>query len=434
MKTPCLVCATLGPLLAGSLWVARLMTPLPTLVAQQEKLEAEFRMAHVRVKEYKEEILFCDAVRAEERELESSFDRVQENRKRLIWRAFLLDLATKMFEYSGSFVNYGVLALVIFGSASFKQQPPQQMPGNGRNPNFTSFTSSARHTAGHTPRYAEGVPGGQGSGVAAGTLAGVPGGSLSLLSSLWRRSLATLGVQLSQGHAGGTIQGSGLDGGTRGALRAAFPLLRFLWASLGQRHTGGMPLGSVADDKGAVAQLISNASFATLQLIYGFSQILDSSKVVSEAAGYALRVSELFEAVGIPKTGYSDSDSDLGNGFDKGKSYSDKDRDSVAVGKGRVASAADKGGAWASLLGSLCERRRDSPASQPQGNSATSQPTRLSWILHRARAALAQVRRPYFIKKYGPYSYSWSSSPWMALEARHSQLLSYSYVKFCSMQ
>jgi hypothetical protein len=50
-------------------------------------------------------------------------------------------------------------------------------------------------------------------------------------------------------------------------------------------------------DKGAVAQLVSNASFAVLTLIYSFTQLIDAAKVLSDVAGVTGRVAGLFEAL-----------------------------------------------------------------------------------------------------------------------------------------
>lgn len=50
-------------------------------------------------------------------------------------------------------------------------------------------------------------------------------------------------------------------------------------------------------DKGAIAQLVSNASFAVLTLIYSFTQLIDAAKVLSDVAGVTGRVAGLFEAL-----------------------------------------------------------------------------------------------------------------------------------------
>ncbi|GBG88949.1 hypothetical protein CBR_g48559 [Chara braunii] len=63
------------------------------------------------------------------------------------------------------------------------------------------------------------------------------------------------------------------------------------------------------DDAGKVAQLISNSSFATLQLMYGFSMLIDASKYASDVAGHASRVAELFEALGIIQEGTKNTES-----------------------------------------------------------------------------------------------------------------------------
>ena len=54
---------------------------------------------------------------------------------------------------------------------------------------------------------------------------------------------------------------------------------------------GGMGTGS----SGAVAERISNASFATLMLIYSFTELLDLADVLSDFAGLTARIAQLLE-------------------------------------------------------------------------------------------------------------------------------------------
>ena len=46
---------------------------------------------------------------------------------------------------------------------------------------------------------------------------------------------------------------------------------------------------------GAVAERISNASFATLMLIYSFTELLDLADVLSDFAGLTARIAQLLE-------------------------------------------------------------------------------------------------------------------------------------------
>ena len=50
-----------------------------------------------------------------------------------------------------------------------------------------------------------------------------------------------------------------------------------------------------AGDSGETAQKISNASFATLSLIYSFTEVLDLSASLSTLAGLTARVAQLQE-------------------------------------------------------------------------------------------------------------------------------------------
>ncbi|CAI5478364.1 unnamed protein product [Closterium sp. Yama58-4] len=163
----------------GAVITRRVMSPVAALVAEQERREAEFRMAHVRVKERSEDILFSRGGDAEARQLSAELAAVLANQEKLVWRYLKLGITTKVFDYAGVAVNYLALAAPVFG-----------------------------------------------------------------------------------------IVGAGISGG-----------------------------GGDSKDKGAVAQWISNASFAILQLIFGGSQIIDAAKIISDSAGYTARVGELFESL-----------------------------------------------------------------------------------------------------------------------------------------
>ncbi|GJP55177.1 hypothetical protein CLOM_g14155 [Closterium sp. NIES-68] len=169
----------------GAVITRHVMAPVAALVAEQERREAEFRMAHVRVKERSEDILFSRGEDAEARQLGAELAAVLANQEKLVWRYLKLGITTKLFDYAGVAVNYLALAAPIFGIV--------------------------------------------GAGIA----------------------------------GGGVIPGGGGD----------------------------------SKDKGAVAQWISNASFAILQLIFGGSQIIDAARIISDSAGYTARVGELFEGL-----------------------------------------------------------------------------------------------------------------------------------------
>ncbi|CAI7802572.1 unnamed protein product [Closterium sp. NIES-53] len=163
----------------GAVITRRVMSPVAALVAEQERREAEFRMAHVRVKERSEDILFSRGEDAEACHLSAELAAVLANQEKLVWRYLKLGITTKVFDYAGVAVNYLALAAPVFG-----------------------------------------------------------------------------------------IVGAGIAGG-----------------------------GGDSKDKGAVAQWISNASFAILQLIFGGSQIIDAARIISDSAGYTARVGELFESL-----------------------------------------------------------------------------------------------------------------------------------------
>lgn len=60
--------------------------------------------------------------------------------------------------------------------------------------------------------------------------------------------------------------------------------------------TGGLPRGM---DSGELAKWVSNASFATLTLIYSFTQLLDLASQFSTLAGVTLRVGQLLQVSSI---------------------------------------------------------------------------------------------------------------------------------------
>ena len=51
---------------------------------------------------------------------------------------------------------------------------------------------------------------------------------------------------------------------------------------------------------GATAERVSNASFATLTLIYSFTQLLDMADQLSSLAGLTARVAQLMEVITMP--------------------------------------------------------------------------------------------------------------------------------------
>lgn len=62
---------------------------------------------------------------------------------------------------------------------------------------------------------------------------------------------------------------------------------------------------------GASAELISNASFATLMVIYSFTQLMDMADELSELAGLTTRVAQLMEVRSTHALLYSRDSRDL---------------------------------------------------------------------------------------------------------------------------
>ncbi|GAQ88416.1 ABC transporter D family member 4 [Klebsormidium nitens] len=158
----------------GTLGARCLISPIAALVAKQEKLEGDFRVAHVRLRNNAEQVALYASSPVERTALNLDLNHVLTNQRSLVIRHTILELGSKAYDYSGSILNYAILALPIFVG----------------------------------------------------------------------------------------IYGKGAE-----------------------------------VDKGAIAQLVSNASFAILTLIYSFTQLIDAAKVLSDVAGVTGRVAGLFEAL-----------------------------------------------------------------------------------------------------------------------------------------
>eukprot|EP00850_Spirogloea_muscicola_P000855 SM000003S11100 [mRNA] locus=s3:969649:977530:+ [translate_table: standard] len=87
----------------------RIISPIAALVAKQDRLEADFRMSHFRLKDYAEEVALHGSGLTEAHYLDADLTKVLTNQRLLADRHFLLKLAT------GSLSSYMVLALMIFG-------------------------------------------------------------------------------------------------------------------------------------------------------------------------------------------------------------------------------------------------------------------------------------------------------------------------------
>eukprot|EP00850_Spirogloea_muscicola_P022858 SM000315S11895 [mRNA] locus=s315:64436:72408:+ [translate_table: standard] len=93
----------------------RIISPIAALVAKQDRLEADFRMSHFRLKNYAEEVALHGSGPTEAHYLDADLTKVLTNQRLLADRHFLLKLATGACDYCGSLSSYLVLALMIFG-------------------------------------------------------------------------------------------------------------------------------------------------------------------------------------------------------------------------------------------------------------------------------------------------------------------------------
>eukprot|EP00850_Spirogloea_muscicola_P014168 SM000100S09395 [mRNA] locus=s100:158570:166525:+ [translate_table: standard] len=93
----------------------RIISPIAALVAKQDRLEADFRMSHFRLKKYAEEVALHGSGPTEAHYLDADLTKVLTNQRLLADRHFLLKLATGACDYCGSLSSYLVLALMIFG-------------------------------------------------------------------------------------------------------------------------------------------------------------------------------------------------------------------------------------------------------------------------------------------------------------------------------
>ncbi|KAL3685457.1 hypothetical protein R1sor_003479 [Riccia sorocarpa] len=164
-----------------------IISPIAGLVARQEKLEADFRISHVRFYANAEEIGMYDSMACERARLDKDLVAALENRKKLVSRHFVLRLSNKAYDYLGGILTYCVVAIPVFGGL---------------------FDT---------------------------------------------------------------------------------------------------------EDSGELANLISNSSFAVLQLIFGFSELMDSANLVSDVAGHCARIGELFEFLDdLPKPEVLSSEHQVG--------------------------------------------------------------------------------------------------------------------------
>jgi ATP-binding cassette subfamily D (ALD) protein 4 len=98
----------------GALVSAFLVPWVAATVAEQDKLEGEFRYAHAQLRANSEAAAFQGGLRQEEKRLNTSLLGVIAVMRSLMNRHWVMETVTEFFSYLGSILNYVVVAVAIF--------------------------------------------------------------------------------------------------------------------------------------------------------------------------------------------------------------------------------------------------------------------------------------------------------------------------------
>ena len=94
------------------------VVPLARCVVSQEKMEGNFRFAHLRIRDRGPDIAAYRGSKAERACLNFALDAAVQNQKALVgWRS-AVNATTKATDYSGALLNYGLVAAAVFSGAA----------------------------------------------------------------------------------------------------------------------------------------------------------------------------------------------------------------------------------------------------------------------------------------------------------------------------
>jgi ATP-binding cassette subfamily D (ALD) protein 4 len=91
----------IGYFFVGYLVSKLIMSPIVRIVFNQEKLEGDFRFAHIRVRSYAEAIALFDGAERERDDAEKTFTELLKNKFRLMRWQWSLNSASQIFTYVG---------------------------------------------------------------------------------------------------------------------------------------------------------------------------------------------------------------------------------------------------------------------------------------------------------------------------------------------
>lgn len=110
LMVPTLIQSSMNTLLVGRQLVGR----IARLVFKVERLEGNFRFAHMRLRGAAEEAALWRAARPELKGLDHSLGALLRGQRRLVMSRWGLGATTVGLEYSGALLNYCCVALIIF--------------------------------------------------------------------------------------------------------------------------------------------------------------------------------------------------------------------------------------------------------------------------------------------------------------------------------
>ena len=110
-----------------------IIRPIARVVFKQERMEGNFRFAHMRLRTFLTELALYRAGAAEKAALDAALMPLLSNQLMLLMWRWLLTVCTTGLEYTGALLNYTCIGLVVFTGMlhqclSLPLLPPPQPP------------------------------------------------------------------------------------------------------------------------------------------------------------------------------------------------------------------------------------------------------------------------------------------------------------------